>query len=134
MISLKNNEMFHHGVKGMHWGVRKRNVSNWQLSYGRKLNSKDKKIDKAISKEAKKDALTYHAIKKHNVSLFKQQKLASSIKNKAYKNKDYAKEFSKFYNERQESSKRLQQGIKSSKKIFNKFKNKTIKDIERIKK
>ena len=55
-------ELYHHGVKGMKWGVRKKRVS--------KSRSTRKKIREEISKDAKSVRDRYIAGRKHAESLF----------------------------------------------------------------
>jgi len=42
------NELYHHGIKGMKWGVRKRNSQTNQRSKFRKEILGDKKIEKNL--------------------------------------------------------------------------------------
>lgn len=90
----------HHGVKGMHWGVRK-----------------DSDSLQSISKQAKKDAIKYHASRNATMSFKRRAAMKNEIKNKAKNNPYYAKEFNRHLADARnntETAKHIPQSLKKT--------------------
>ena len=62
--TINNNELYHHGIKGMKWGVRRfQNADGSRTAAGKKrIKSKEKTSNKSTGKSIKKTAIKWGII------------------------------------------------------------------------
>lgn len=95
MYVIDNNELYHHGIKGQKWGVRR-----FQNPDGTRIDRGRAREIKRNTKMAKKDAKEYARAKMYyGEGAGNRRKLIKARVNERSKDKDYKEKFDKFLNE-----------------------------------
>lgn len=80
---MYNNELYHYGVLGMKWGVRRGNTAKAYQKASKKLDKLDKKVSKAESKVIKRAAKYDNAMSSRFMSSRRQDKAEHNVKEAA---------------------------------------------------
>lgn len=106
----KSDELYHYGVLGMKWGVRKGNASGAYTKASKKLNRLDRKADRAVEKaynkkeKADRKASSFFATQKSaRKADFKAQKALRKATIKANKARKWLHEMEKTFANTSES-------------------------------
>lgn len=58
-IDITNTELYHFGIKGMHWGIRKANIAKKHEEYKNKVSTISKKLEKSGDNETDAKMIKY---------------------------------------------------------------------------